>query len=270
MYGKHFPCLYPASLETIRVYIRHSADLCAVFLYQLAASPLRLQHLRRLHILGYPTPLLTPDVMLPRLEELRVSVQEGPVDTDFLTWLEHQPCDRLWLQVNLQHSTVQPSTEAVSWLLDSKAYAIVLRPMHLLGQGVQQVWQGLPPSLHRELDFCSCDVCSDQVAAAVLQTLPGWDRLTFESSVAIELSWADLIGRVGTTLFIGYPEQQLSIVGCTGLPPDHLTMPWQLLIEGGVSVRGQNLPVFQQRMPREQASWPTLKLLNKAAVAAGW
>ena len=104
----------------------------------------------------------------------------------------------------------------------------------------------------------------------MLQTLPNWDRLTFESHLAIELSWADLIGRVGTILFTGYPEQQFSIMGCTGLPPDHLTTPWQLLIEGGVRVRGQNLPVFQQLMPGEQVSWPTLKLLNKAAVAAGW
>ena len=270
--GMHFPCRYPASLEVLKVYghLDLPANVCAVLLYQLAALPLRLQHLRRLEILGDRTPQLTTDVTLPRLEELRVSVQEGLVHANLLTWLGYQPCDRLWLEVHV-HASAEASTAAVSWLQGSRAYAVVLRSWLPLSQEVQQIWQGVPSSLHRELNLSGTDIHSAEDAAAVLQTLPSWDQLTFEVEAATtELSWADLTGRVGTTRVNGYPGHHLTIVGCTGLPPNHITTPWQLLIEGGVRVCGQNLPAFQMLMSGAQVSRPTLKLLNKAAVAAGW
>ena len=287
VFGKHLPQIYPTSLETLQLSdcweprYHDNKDWVNTLLLHLAALPSRLQCLRKVDIRGVDCLTLTAEAQLPPLVELCVSVTAPEVFEDDedsfgwnnFAWLEAQCCSRLVMEVDLESTDDLTCQEVIASLQRLTLHSLVLICGDLMPKEVQQMWgEFKQPSLaRRNLVFRSEYLRGDE--PAMLHTLPSWDQLTFGMECTfLKISWADLTCRRGTIIIEGLCFYHLRILGWRGSMPEQWR-PWQLLVKGGVAVSGPYLPALQVLIAGSADSGtkhPTLRLQNRAAVAAGW
>ena len=287
VFGKHLPQIYPTSMETLQLSdcweprYHDTPDWVNTLLLHLAALPSRLQCLRKVDIRGVDCLLLTAEVQLPLLVELCVSVTAPAVYEDdedsfgwnSFAWLQAQCCSRLVLEVDLESTDELTCQEVIASLQRLTLHSLVLICCDLMPLEVQQMWEDFkqPSLVRRELIFCSEYLYGKE--PEMLHTLPFWDQLTFGMErTFLQLSWADLTCRGGTVIIEGLCFHHLHILGCEASMPEPW-WPWQLLVKGGVAVSGADLlavQVLTVGSADSRAKHPTLRLQNRAAVAAGW
>lgn len=274
----YFPCVFPASLKELSICLGSlsmykndmpgASRLLELLVLRLRAWGGRLQRLKLdIQLPHHPASLhidLECHAPLPPLDELEVSLTSPEVPED-LSWLQRQPCTRLFLEVDIMAENVTKQTLEVAALQQLEVQAFQLDLQCEFSEALQRVWQQL-----RALQLMSVVIsgpCSQLHAVPrgreVRITIHG-DRQQEVQSILI--NWAALASSPASYLLdvdSDYTSVHLQLCDVPDhLPFEGLGLPWQLEIVGTAVLEG---------FPASQKSCKAAFLLqNAAAVSAGW
>ena len=141
--GNYTPLTFPPALRELAVSIGSSLSNSYQAQHFLAALDKSAVPLRVLDIeLDPSSPVLVSPVVLPMLQELRISLSVGldPVD---LSWLRSQPCMHLCIFVEVYTQDAARQAQAMGQIQQLQVFSLELSFHCAFTSAVQEVWQPL-------------------------------------------------------------------------------------------------------------------------------
>ena len=266
-YGSQILNRIPAHLKYLSITFEEEHEeqvvaplLPSVLLYKLASMSQLLE--LKLFILTDQVQLDCP-LQCAGLQQITLWFDLYDETVTYLSWLGAQPaCTRL--DISIRVCTAKPEvhselTEQLQQLRVTKLSLWFCVPFPL---AVQEVWQKVAVSSHCRLGFS--DVCP---AEATIQLLPCSPEFLIDltqvclSRGPVTLAGAALTSQAAKFCIRVALSRCLTILGGCETPVELADQPWQVVVQGALSVEG----LYDSR---ESDGWPYLQ--NTAAAVAGW